>query len=444
MRYYLIAFFLLMAVWAHGAQLPDRVWMKSATQSFTHEYDVAIDDGRIWYKSRKSSEAEPRWKLLGTTGLPASQQKNFSPPSSVKALSADGDNLIAIGDNDVIYYMKWSSRKWTDHWGLPLARKLHLPRDIRSWSISHRGSLAGGYADIDGHFHPIWAGVTTLYVLSKDGLSIQYADPWLKADFAHEICLPLRNRFRARALAASGSTLFVINDAGDMYTRLADFDTLGHNPLIAYSYERKIRSATKDKDKRTLPPEDWKKQPSIPARHGRISPFITIFQTGRGNDARTLRVEGVNRQGVSGFFSKPLQASAWSFTPTGTPLEKALLSADAGAKDAGPDRERSLRGSLRTSEEYAVWVERFNPPCAEARLVVLFGEDRLRLPLFIAATSSQDRKMKGALLLTDKLKAQSDRNPRLRQFIESVFGLKTVVNIRLKLDNKDQVLIHLD
>jgi len=32
----------------------------------------------------------------------------------------------------------------------------------------------------------------------------------------------------------------------------------------------------------------------------------------------------------------------------------------------------------------------------------------------------------------------------LRQFIESVFGLKTVVNIRLKLDNKDQVLIHLD
>ena len=52
--------------------------------------------------------------------------------------------------------------------------------------------------------------------------------------------------------------------------------------------------------------------------------------------------------------------------------------------------------------------------------------------------------MKGALLLTDKLKAQSDRNPRLRQFIESVFGLKTVVNIRLKLDNKDQVLIHLD
>ena len=57
-------------------------------------------------------------------------------------------------------------------------QELRLPENIRSWLISHRGPFSGGYHDIDGNFHPVSAGVTTLYILSEDGLKIHYADPW--------------------------------------------------------------------------------------------------------------------------------------------------------------------------------------------------------------------------------------------------------------------------
>ncbi len=435
--------FLLLTVCAQAAGLPDSIPVKCATRSFTHEYVIAVDEGRLWFKPQNSPGKQSTWKLLGRTGLPHSDRAGFIPPVSIHEVSSDGDNLVALGNNGVIYYMKWSTRKWTDQWGLPFAHKLHLPQKIRSWSISHRGSFTGGYSDLDGNFHPIWAGVTTLYILSEDGLKIGYADPWLPGNFQHEICLPRRNRFRARALAASASTLFVINDAGEMYTRLADFDTLGHNPLLAYSYERKGRNLPEEKDVRTLPPEGWKKQPSIRSRQGRISSCITIFQTGTGNDARTLRVEGVNPQGVHGYFSKPLVAEAWTFTRTDAPLHKPLLLSDSKAAADGPTRERTLFGYLKTSEKYAIRVERFNPPCAEAKLVVAFDEIRWTFPLVLTASSATDRRMNGAVFLTDDARRKTSQNEKLNRFVKKVFGKTDIAQIRLHIDKKGQIEIHL-
>ncbi len=449
MRIFMVFCLLVISFSAHSFDLPKHVDLKSPAQSFTHEYDAAILEGKIWCRPRVAPPADlSRWELLGKTGLPAADSVlpfvpgGFDSPASVTALSADGDNLIAVGSDGYLYYMKWSTRKWMNKWGQPFSRKLRLPADIRSWSISHRGPLAGGFHDIDGNFHPVSVGVTTLYVLSEDGLNIHYADPWLPADFSSEICGPLRNRFRMRALAASASTLFVISDAGEMYTRLADFDTLGHNPFLSYSYERRERDIPREKDVRTLPPEGWKKQPSIPRHQGRITSAITIFQTGKGNDARELRVEGVNAHGAHGYFSKPIQGEAWTFTRTDLPLQKPLLSRADAVSDLGPDLDQILKGHLRAgrkSGDYEAQLRHFNPLCSGAILAAKLGTEEVELPFLTTASSRSDREMKGAVLLPAELKAKAATHEMLHEFIRTVFGEKSFLLISLTIDEQGTV-----
>lgn len=448
MRNYLILCLLALSFSAHASELPEQIMLKSATQSFTHEYDVVINEGRIWHRTRVSPGMDsPQWEFIGKTGLPYSRLGGFDSPVSVTQLSADGDNLIAIGNNGLVYYMKWSTRKWINQWGKPLSKKLRLPEKIRSWSISHRGPFSGGYHDIDGNFHPISVGVTTLYILSEDGLKIRYTDPWLPADFSQEICGPLRNHFRARAMSASASTLFVISDAGEMYTRLADFDTLGHNPFLAYSYERRVRDLNTEKDARTLPPEEWKKQPSIPPLQGRVSSAITIFQTGKGNDARELRVEGVNAQGAHGFFSKPINGETWHFIRTDLPLQKPLLSPSEGIADSGPNLDRTVLAHLQTGQrlkkkqDYKVKLKDFNPPCPRSTLLIILGADKVEFPLYSIASSQTDRRMKGAIILPADLKVKAEKNKTLREFIRRVFGHNSFVKIKLTIDEHGKVLV---
>lgn len=455
MRYLMVLCLLVISCPAIGHELPQKVYLKSTTQSFTHEFDVTILEGRIWYRQKPATESTTPWGLLGENGLPwasSIQRSGFSKgdvPSSVQEISADGNNLIAIGSNGYIYYMKWDTRKWVDTWGKPFSGKLKLPEKIRSWSISHRGPFSGGYHDIDGNFHPISAGVTTLYTLSENGLEIHYADPWLPADFSHQICGPLRNRFRSRSLDASASTLFVISDKGEMYTRLADYDTLGNNRFLAYSYERKKRNIPHEKDIRTLPPEDWKKQPSIPVTQGRITSAISILQTGKGNDARELRVEGINTGGVHGFFSKPINDGTWHFTPTDLPLQKSFLSFGVQDPDEGPDIDQTLRGHIRLgnlpgAKEYDIQIKNYNPLCSGATLVIMLGSEKAEFPFLTTASSKTDRKMKGAILLPEELKTKAADNKVLKEFIDTVFHDQPFVKISIKTDKNGVIKVQSD
>ena len=451
MRNVLIFCLLIFSFPVYSLEIPEQAPLKSTTRSFNHQFEVSIIEGKLWYRPRPTHEADtPKWALLGKTGLPENISSHligidrFDSPSSITGLSTDGDNLIATDSNNSVYYMKWSSRKWTHKWGKPFSDKLILPQDIRSWSISHRGPFAGGYNDIDGNFHPVSAGVTTLYVLSADGLTIRYADPWLPADFSHEICGPLRNRFRARSFDASASTIFVISDTGDMYTRLADYDTLGNNPFLDYSYERRKRDIPREKDVRTLPPEEWKKQPSIAIHQGRISSAITIIQTGRGNDARELRVEGVNAQGDHGYFSKPISGEEWTFTRTDLPLQKPLLAPDNGITDIGPDWDRHLAGYLKlggliNAKKYEAELMNFNPLCSGGLLSVKIGHDKEQLPLFTVASSQKARKMKGAITLPEEIKTRALKSTILQKFIKDMFGKNSFVEINLTIDKNDSV-----
>jgi hypothetical protein len=279
------------------------------------------------------------WRILPPDGLPRNDERDLDgPPPVVRAISADGDNLVALGDDGLVYYMKLHDGGWITNWGLPVGDPLYRREPFRSLAISHRGPFAACYEDIDGNRFPISAGVTTLYALSADGRSIGYADPWLDGGFARRIALPRRDRLVAQALSASASTLFVIDAAGRAFTRLADFDTMGDNPVLGYTWERGEHCD------RTLPGEDWVEQPPIP---GKVTARITILQTGEGNARRELRVEGVDASGAGGYWRKAIRDPAWSFVRTGDRVDLSIHSSPTSCSIA--TRSRPRRASSWTS-----------------------------------------------------------------------------------------------
>lgn len=299
----------------------ETIELKTPTEAFTHKFFFALRDGLIWARSRTEKGEQGRWHLLNETGLPSSSpgKTPFEPAGSIMEISADGDNLVAVSDKNVVYYTKTYNWKWKDRFSsLPFTKQLFLPAKKRAFGISHRGNFMKYYRDIDGNPHSVSAGVTTLYLLADNGHMIYYADPWLPPDFSHVTDTPKKGTFIAANMSVSGSTLFLINEAGEMYTRLYDFDTSGQNPVLPYSYKRERREETRRTRTRSLPSEDWLRQPDIP---GTITDLITIFQTGEGNSSFQLRVEGQDSDGRTGYYQKAIYANAWSFVETGLPLK---------------------------------------------------------------------------------------------------------------------------
>jgi hypothetical protein len=146
--------------------------------------------------------------------------------------------------------------------------------------------------------------------------------------------------------------MFVINEAGEMYTRLADFDTTGCDPMwFKYTYVP-YKSGLPGTDYFSnlnewgLPAEDWRPQPPIPLTgKAAITRHITILQNCRGNGARELRAAGLNEAGDTGYWTKAIFDDDWTFKPV--PLyfrEDAVLeaaaSAESGARAGGPLAER--------------------------------------------------------------------------------------------------------
>ena len=350
-----VTLIVLLAVAPPG--LPDQVSLKTPTRSFTTRYDLALEGGRIWRKPRGHGE----WLMLPPDGLPASKGRlealkderpltpvTFSRPTKLVSISADGDNLIAVSDQRRVYYAKLSTLEWTDQWGPPLIKGVLLvDQGASALQVSHR-TLA--YDDLDGNRHPVTAGVSTLYLLTPDGL--RFADPWLPANFSRRICLPLRDRFAAVAMSASASTLMVMNGAGQVFSRLADFDTLGSDPALPYSYTRTSRSRL-DSAVRTLPGEGWRAQPALP---GPAFAVITIAQTtltDLPNDARELRVAT-----AGGYWKKMISASRWTFQASPDAVSGPALT---GFATLGPDGDTSWHA--RDFE-----LTQLNPDCEPALL----------------------------------------------------------------------------
>jgi hypothetical protein len=261
---------------------------------------------------------------------------------------------------------------WTSRWGpvFWVGSGHLLPRRIRSWAwsvISQRED--GTWRDPAGNDHRVGDyKVSHIWMLSERGRRLAFNDPWLARDDSYEMCGPHRGRFRAAGLAASGSTVFVAGRHGDLFTRLYDFDISGSDPVyFEYSYadqRGRRRPAIQ------LPPPGWVEHPKVP---GRITRTISIEKRGRGGIHRTLRVEGLDARGRSGWWEKDLTArrrGAWRFHRSGRRLLGRRLHnppRDTSALGLAPSRDRRYE---LAAGRWSARLEDFNVACSPARLRV--------------------------------------------------------------------------
>lgn len=343
-------------------------FVKSKTETFDHKCNYIVRDAKVYFRPLAISNAAP-WKEIPFDAI-------------AKGISADGDNLIIIDEDNQIHYAKtdkihfhmtansWEitqfSLVWEKNWfnmdGIssvvnffkPAA--LHVMENARSVAMSHKGLDALYYTDIAGKKHPDpIIGVTTLYMLNPTGTRIFFADPWLPNKFQNEITGPEEGQFIAESMDASASTLFLLQRAKNsqgkeinkLYTRYADFDSIGANPLLPATYDRTNTTPLV----RILPGEDWLEQPSIPLEeNARLTKRITLLQTGRGQAERQLRVEGTNRLGFSGYYFKKIYEDTWKFERTDHPIAE---------QDFLPKEERGegLKKGPQITHDYQGWIQ---------------------------------------------------------------------------------------
>ena len=376
--------------------LPDQVLFRTAERSFNSRWFFALDQGRIWVKEREQGE----WELLGRTGLP--EGWGVDSPLAIEQISSDGVHLTALSTDGFFFRgtnMQRDLRRsvtWHQSWGWPMARGPGLSADIDlvDWAVSDsHPSNVDHMTDSRGQEHSVGMGVAHLYALDGEGL-IRLNDWWLPADWSRRVCGPERGAVPLAGLSASGSTLFVVGRSGELYTRLYDLDTSGENELLTYSYV--------DPDERALPAEPWSLQPSP---EGAVTSLLTIFQTGEGNAARTLRIEG-QQQGRSGYFEKELLDPDWSFVETGQPLSGPLLEPTPWLDLDEGGLSLSL-GRQESDEELQLELEGWSLFCSPSR--VLFGEVELELHLVHVMVEEQREldyweqgaPVRGALLLPE-------------------------------------------
>lgn len=371
--------------------LPEKVYIKTATQTFNKDYQFVLVDGRIYYKGRNEGTGPAEWVLLKGTGKPFHFNNRWPVPDRITEISGDVDSLLAFDDRGrmyEIYFERTTIRKhnlWYRDMGFPAKKQLtinSITENCRSWAVGTRRSEVLWYEDIFGNQHHYGSmGIETFYFLTEDGRSIRFTDSGLPADFSRTILLPERGSFIARKLSASGSTVMLINDAGEIYTRLIDFDTMGCDPMFyKYTYKKEVQPYRGDEYKSNftawgLPNEEWAKQPEIKLTgKGAITHHITIVQNGRGNFARELRVGGLSPEGKTGFYYKNLLDEEWKFREVSMRFtaESYLDTETDRAALRGEKQEYSYTGE---SGKYSLSVPDFVMSEGECTLEITSGEE---------------------------------------------------------------------
>ncbi|MDR3123708.1 MAG: hypothetical protein LBU16_08030 [Treponema sp.] len=349
-----------------NGSFPEAVYIKTKTQTFNAYHYYIVRDGRIWHKSIDPEQKPRDWTLFKKTGLPHNYLKpSFNKTNRIVEISADADELAALSAEGAFYRycfdltIAHASNVWLDRQGWPEAGQLCLDErtaENRAWALGKRNAQVLYYEDAFGNQHHNGAmEIATTYMLLKDGQEIAYADTGLPSDFSRNYIGPERGTFKALSLSASASTMFVINEAGEMYTRMADFDIIGCDPMlfkytyIPYKSPLAGTNYFSNLNEWALPPEDWRKQPPIPAQgSAAITRHITILQNGQGNAARELRVAGRNENGESGYWTKAVFADAWGFKPAPLHISEGdFLRAAEGAEnygERGTSMDKSYRG----------------------------------------------------------------------------------------------------
>ncbi|PKL39225.1 MAG: hypothetical protein CVV44_10205 [Spirochaetae bacterium HGW-Spirochaetae-1] len=305
--------------------LPVKIIFRGNQETFNNKYYAANRGGSIWIKANlEQTGIDEEWQSLD---LPDGLE------GDVIEIALDNEYMIAINSEHDIYTMNnaMSDRSlffWQKNWGPPfwLGVGMKLPEDIIKWDWSSVSPVTdSNWTDPAGNLFKIGLGrCSHIWTLNSTGQNLTMIDPWLPQDLSYEITTPYRGRFRAVNVSSSGSFLFIINEYGDMFTRFYDFDLGGNDPIFfQYSY---YDQRGKEFPKMQLPSPPWIMHPKI---KGKITDRISIYRIGKNCVHRTMRVEGMNEQGKTGYFEKDVTEmegpGSWVFHNTGEPLAGTIL-----------------------------------------------------------------------------------------------------------------------
>jgi len=323
-------------------RLPENVYFKNNQQGISYEYYYALKDGKIWIKPNESTTGiKGEWKLFDSTGVPFGKDvPSFRHEDRIAEFSVDGTMIAAVSNRDRFYLWQPTIQEnttWAEEIGAPFSDSLYVPKN-KLWSFSFSvlrapwkritpmHDIVSYWGDIDGNKTQF--GLTaTIYVVDPDGQKIYFTDTGLPAAFNRAFTSPGRGAFIIENMSSSASTIFVINERGKMYTRMIDAEIEGGGPALLYTYKRGKRTKNDEivplmNAVRSLPLPDWREQEPIEdvrddhMKKAAITKNITILQTGEGNAARELRVQGRDRAGRYGYYYKKIFDPTWGFKIT--------------------------------------------------------------------------------------------------------------------------------
>lgn len=435
------------SLWGRSGNFPKKIFFRDKDTTFNSKYNFALRNNKVWISRRNKNKnmVTSKWEVLPF-------HEELKHP---KEISSDSGHLIVIGKNGRIFSTrdaledKIEDIKGTTKWGSPLwlGPGQHLPPGTHKWSMSFLSPKEDKYwLDPGGNTQGIGQGVSTLFVLDKGRQTITYLDPWLPVDLSFKVCSPIHGRFQSENISVSGSTLFVINRYGDMYTQTYDFDISGADPVFFnYTYDPKKGFGSRGMPnllsgfvtRRVIPIQGWTKQPKI---RGKITDRITIVKKGFGAINRILRVEGI-KNGKTGFFQKETAGkSSWRFFATGEKLKGKFLKnkgGDFSMMTLGIDMSQGYRA---TEKKYTVTIPHFDRYCTPSALIVNFksGEtlklklhhhDKIRFGRSVSGLTAKFIKIGGAIEVPTDLKNLSSE---ARQFIKKKLKNKRFTNISFK------------
>ena len=392
----LMMFFALLISACVPANMPEKVYFKGNTESMNSYYYAALRNGNIWVKPNvERTGLTGKWVML--ENLPSDLA------GQVTEIAMDDEHIIALNKGRQIYTM-WnaldeiSKFRWQKAWGLPFwnGPGMKLRPDLMKWDFSVVSIPEDGYwTDPAGNLRKVGsAKCSHIIMLNTGGQTITFNDPWLPRDYSYGIGTPYRGKFISVNLSSSGSTHFLINKFGDMFTRMFDFDISGLDQFMPYSYEDQ-RGISGNPDSifqvMQLPAEDWLKQPKIiTTGKAGITDRISIQKIGKNCIKRTLRVEGTDGNGNTGFYEKDMRqtdSSAWRFVKTGGKLLGKQIGNkpyDSSSETLGQSDDMAY---LMKAEGFTAEIPDFNCYNSLATLnIKLFSGSSFSLPLHYRET----------------------------------------------------------
>lgn len=454
--------------------IQEKIITKTTKRTFNHINEYAIEDGIIYYRKRGVIEA---WRPIFFDG------REGDIPEEI---DCDGANLIVWDNRRRVHYKKVlieyrkeeldlkknphfkgksidfdnyeyfavdksANYNWKDKWfSLPLVnylvnifagKKLTIPENVKSIAISQKGRYCNYFTDGSAQRHFV-STETTLYALYNNGRDIHQYDPWSPIHADTEISLPETEKkiFEAEKIRASASTVMAIGYETNLNTRRkklkivsrhADIATEGGDPFLTYDFFPN----PKDSSVIVLPIETkWKEHPLYLSEKACITDRITILQTGEGNDARELRVDGQNDKGEWGYYWKNITDHDWKFIKQEI---KGNLITLAPKKNAKSDEilqttVHNYTGTLKTAElVQSVKMKNFGYRSTHSKIKFLNNEQKYHIHVYKRGTFWNFLGLKNKqydLVIPEKYHQD--------QTIKKIFGNKKVIPLNVSVNEK--------